>query len=126
MMISSVIAMAGIFMAWIIYQKKIISHEGLRQRFSGIYNLLANKYFIDEIYAWLIATFVDGGARLLEWFDIKIVNGAVNGLALLTGWSGRTLRYTEDGQVQTYVLYLFAGVVIILITALCAVFTAIA
>lgn len=126
MVISSLIAMAGIFLAWIIYQRKIISHESLRQRFSGVYNLLSNKYYIDEIYAWLISVFVDGGARLLEWIDLKIVNGAVNGLALFTGWSGRTLRYTEDGQVQTYALYLFAGVVIILITALCAVFTAIA
>jgi NADH-quinone oxidoreductase subunit L len=126
MVISSLIAMAGIFLAWIIYQKGIISPESLRQRFSGIYNLLSNKYYVDEIYAWFIKIFVDGSARLLEWVDLKIVNGAVNGLAFFTAWSGRTLRYTQDGQVQTYTLYLFAGVVIILITALMAVFTAIA
>jgi NADH-quinone oxidoreductase subunit L len=68
---------------------------------------------------------VDGGARLLEWVDLKIINGVVNGLGNFTRWSGLTLRYTEDGQVQTYALYLFAGVVFLLITALMAVFTAI-
>jgi len=124
MVISSLIALSGIFLAWLIYQKRIISAESLRQRFAGIYNVLYRKFYIDELYTWLIAVFVDGGARLLEWFDLKIVNGLVNGLALFTGWSGQTLRYTEDGQVQTYALYLLAGVAIILLTALCAVFTA--
>ena len=125
MTVSSLIALAGIFLAWLIYQKQIISAESLRQRFAGIYNLLCHKFYIDELYTWLIAVFVDGGARILEWFDLKIINGLVNGLASFTGWSGQTLRYTEDGQVQTYALYLVAGVVILLLTALCAVFTAI-
>jgi len=126
MAVSSLIALSGILLAWMIYQKGIISHEVLRQRFSGIYQLLYRKYYVDEIYSWLIAVFVDGGARLLEWIDLKIVNGAVNGLAFITGWSGQTLRYTEDGQVQSYALYLLAGVVVILITAMWAVFTALA
>jgi NADH-quinone oxidoreductase subunit L len=126
MVVSSLIAVAGILLAWIIYQKQLISAESLRQRFAGIYNVLYHKFYIDEIYAWLIAVFVDGGARVLEWIDLKIVNGAVNGVAFFTAWSGRTLRYTEDGQVQTYALYMVAGVMIILIAALCAVYTALA
>jgi proton-translocating NADH-quinone oxidoreductase, chain L len=124
MTVSSLIALAGILLAWLIYQKQTIKAEALKQRFSLIYNVLYHKYYIDEFYSWLIAVFVDGGARLLEWFDLKIVNGLVNGIAYLTGWSGLKLRYAEDGQVQTYALYLLAGLVILLLTALSAVFTA--
>jgi NADH-quinone oxidoreductase subunit L len=126
MTISSLIALSGIGLAWLIYQKQSIRPEDLRHRFAGLYNLLYNKFYVDEAYNWLIAKFIDGGARLLEWVDLKLVNGAVNGLAHWTGWTGRTLRYTEDGQVQTYGLYLLAGIVVILITALMAVFTALA
>ena len=126
MVISSLIALAGILLAWLIYQKQAISAESLRQRFAGLYNVLYHKYYIDEMYAWLIAVFVDGGARMMEWFDLKIVNGAVDGLAFFTGWSGKMLGYTEDGQVQSYALYLLAGVFIILVAAMCAVFTALA
>jgi len=126
MVISSLLAIAGIVLAWIIYQKEAISHLSLRQRWAGIYQLLYHKYYIDELYARLIAVFIDGTARVLEWVDLRIVNGAVNGLAYLTGWTGRILRYTEDGQVQTYALYLFAGVVVVLISALLAVYTALA
>ncbi|MCK9314047.1 MAG: NADH-quinone oxidoreductase subunit L, partial [Methanocorpusculum sp.] len=126
MLLSSLVALAGIGLAWLIYQKEAISAESLRQRFAGIYRLLYNKYYIDEIYTWFIAVFIDGSARVLEWIDLKIINGLVNGLAHITGWSGRTLSYTQDGQVQSYALYLIAGVIIILITAFCAVFTALA
>jgi NADH-quinone oxidoreductase subunit L len=126
MLISSLVAVAGIGLAWLIYQKQAISAESLRQRFAGIYDLLYNKYYIDEIYARFIAVCIDGSARVLEWIDLKIINGLVNGLARITGWSGRTLSYTQDGQVQSYALYLVAGVIIILITAFCAVFTALA
>lgn len=113
MVISSLVALAGIFLAWAIYQKQWISHLALRERFQGIYKLLYHKYYIDEIYQWLIDHLVDGTARVLFWFDIYIINGLVNGIAALTGGAGRVLRYTETGQVQTYAAYMFAGVLII-------------
>lgn len=113
MVISSLVALAGIFLAWAIYQKQWISHLALRERFQGIYQLLYHKYYIDEIYQWLIDHLVDGTARVLFWFDIYIINGLVNGIAALTGGAGRVLRYTETGQVQTYAAYMFAGVLII-------------
>lgn len=126
MVISIVLALSGIGLAYLIYQKKSIDADAIRQKFQGLYNLLWNKYYIDEFYAWLIARFVDGGAKLLFWFDLHVVNGLVNLLASITGKAGNALKYTEDGQVQSYAVYMFAGVVIILITALCAVFTALA
>ncbi|HWP97272.1 MAG TPA: NADH-quinone oxidoreductase subunit L [Syntrophomonadaceae bacterium] len=126
MVISSLIALSGILLAWIVYQKELISHQSLRQRFAGIYQLLLHKYYIDEIYAWLIKFLVDGVAHFLEWVDLRIINGAVNGLAKCTGRLGQGLRYSEDGQVQTYALYMFGGLIVVLVTALCAVFTALA
>jgi NADH-quinone oxidoreductase subunit L len=126
MLISSVLAVSGIFLAWAVYQKKWLDYEELKVKMGGIYKLLYNKYYIDEFYAWLIKHFIDGTARLMEWFDLKVVNGTVNGLAWLTGYLGLNLRYTEDGQVQTYAIYIYAGMVILIISALCAVFTALA
>jgi NADH-quinone oxidoreductase subunit L len=126
MIISSIIAVAGIFLAWLIYQRKAVDYEALKVKYNGIWTLLYNKYYIDEFYTWLIAYFVDGLAKVLFWFDLHIVNGLINGLAYITGKTGLQLRYTEDGQVQTYALYMLAGVVIIVVTAICAVFTALA
>ncbi len=126
MIASSFLALSGIFLAWAFYQKKWLDYESLKERMSGFYQLLYNKYYIDEFYTWLIKVFVDGTAKMMEWFDLKIINGLVNGIAWLTGYLGIALRYTEDGQVQSYALYMYAGIVILLISALCAVFTALA
>ncbi|MGI6422836.1 MAG: NADH-quinone oxidoreductase subunit L [Syntrophomonadaceae bacterium] len=121
MISSTLIALAGIGLAWLIYQKKLLSHEALREKFSGIYQLLKNKYYIDEIYARFGEVLVYGAARAMFWFDIQVVNGLVNGIAFLTGKSGETLRYTEDGQVQSYASYMMAGVLIMVVLALIAV-----
>ncbi|NLB88692.1 MAG: NADH-quinone oxidoreductase subunit L [Syntrophomonadaceae bacterium] len=118
MLISSFVAIAGIFLAWLVYKKQVINAADIKARFSGVYNLLYNKYYIDEIYQWLIKVFVDGTAKVLFWIDIYVVNGFVNGLAALAGNAGRLLRYTENGQTQTYVVYMFAGVIVILASVL--------
>ena len=118
MIVSSLVALAGIFLAWIIYQKQAVSAEAIRSRFSGLHKLLYNKYYIDELYAWLGNIFVMGTARLLEWIDLKIVNGVVDGLAGLTRWSGQQLRYSQNGQTQTYTVYIYVGLVALLAVAL--------
>ncbi len=123
MAVSSLLALAGIGLAWLIYQKQAVSAEKLRQRWPALYHVFLNKYYVDEFYAWLGKVFVDAGARVLEWVDLKIINGAVNGLAYLTGSSGRTLRYAVNGQVQSYAIWVMVGLVLLLATVLKTVFT---
>ncbi|MDD3894760.1 MAG: proton-conducting transporter membrane subunit, partial [Syntrophomonadaceae bacterium] len=126
MISSSLIALAGIVLAWLIYQKEAVGHLALRNRFKGIYTLLLNKYYIDEIYAKLGEIFVYGGARAMYWFDIHVVNGLVDLVALVTGKSGDTLKYTENGQVQNYAMYMVAGALILVVLATMAAVSVIA
>lgn len=114
MVISSLVAVAGIVLAWAIYQKKMVDAEAVKLRFNGLYQLLYHKYYIDEIYQWLIDHLVDGTAKVLFWFDVHVINGLVNGIAAITGMAGQVLRYTENGQVQTYAMYMFAGIIVII------------
>lgn len=117
MVSSALIALAGIAMAWLIYQKEAINHLVIRSKFKNIYELLLNKYYIDEIYEKLGSILVYGGARVMYWIDIHIVNGFVDLTARLTGKSGDTLKYTEDGQVQSYAMYMAVGVLILIVLA---------
>jgi NADH-quinone oxidoreductase subunit L len=114
MTVSSLVAVAGILLAWAVYQKKLVDAEALKLKFNGLYQLLYNKYYIDEIYQWLIDRLIDGTAKVLFWFDVYVINGLVNGIAALTGMAGQILRYTENGQVQTYAMYMFAGIIVII------------
>ena len=49
----------------------------------------------------------------MNWFDQKVIDGAVNGLANLAGFTGGLLRYIQSGNVQRYAVFLFAGVVVL-------------
>jgi len=120
MIVSSIVAIAGIVLAWMIYQRNIIDPEAIKEKFLKTYTLLANKYYIDEIYQWFIDHVIDGTARVMFWIDIHIINALVNGVAMVTGTAGHLLRYTETGQVQTYAMYMFAGIIIILAAVLFA------
>ena len=103
----------GMGLAYAVYLKKSISAEGMAARFPGVYKVLSNKYYIDELYLWLIRHVMDGLAKVLYWIDIYIVDGIVNGLAFLTRGSGSVLRRTTTGQVQTYAMVFFFAIVII-------------
>ncbi|MEN6328561.1 MAG: NADH-quinone oxidoreductase subunit L, partial [Syntrophomonas sp.] len=118
MILSSLIALAGIGLAWAMYQRKLLESRVLVEKVPWLYKLLVNKYYIDEIYAWIVTRVVDATAAWLFWVDINIVNRLVNNIAFFTGRSGEVLRYTEDGQVQSYALYMFGGIIVILVAAL--------
>lgn len=111
--ISVVAGLLGIGLAYAVYLKKSISAESIVARFPWAYKILKNKYYVDELYLWLIHNIMDGFAKVLYWFDIYVIDGIINGIALFTRGSGKTLRRTNTGQLQTYAMVFFLAVVII-------------
>jgi len=111
--ISVLAGLLGIGLAYIIYLKKSISAENIVARFPGIYKVLQNKYYIDEVYLWIIKNVMGGLAKVLYWFDIFFIDGIINGIALITRGSAKILRRTSTGQLQTYAMVFFFAVVVI-------------
>jgi NADH-quinone oxidoreductase subunit L len=115
MIFSVLVAASGIVMAYIWYVKDTRIPKRLAERFSGTYNLLLNKYKVDEIYNYL---FVDGLvhklARVLHGVgDVKIVDGAVNGVAKLIGRTSEKGRKLQTGFVQEYAFTMGLGLVVL-------------
>jgi NADH-quinone oxidoreductase subunit L len=52
--------------------------------------------------------------RSLVWFDVKVVDGIVNGTAALIGGSSGRMRRWQTGFVRSYALLMFAGAVLLL------------
>jgi len=111
--ISVIAGLAGIGLAYAIYIKQSIAAESIVARFPGVYKVLRNKYYVDELYLWIIHNVMDGLGKVLYWFDIYIVDGIINGIALITRGSAKTLRRTSTGQVQTYAMVFFFAIVVI-------------
>jgi len=113
--IALVVAIFGIFMAYIIYARKWIKAESFGKIFGPLYTLVLRKYFFDELYEnFIVKTVLLRGLFTgFNLFDSKGVDGVVNGVADVTIGGGRAVRHAQTGQLQLYGLFMGFGVVII-------------
>jgi NADH-quinone oxidoreductase subunit L len=116
MILSSGVALAGIGIAIYFFLRHRAAAAALAARFAGLYRVLLNKYYVDEIYDAAIVQPIrilstDG---LWKIVDVRVIDGSVNGVGrIVTGWS-EILRRAQTGSVRAYAASLFFGVVAIL------------
>ncbi|MHB1190561.1 MAG: NADH-quinone oxidoreductase subunit L, partial [Armatimonadota bacterium] len=132
-------AVLGIAVGWAVFVAKLVPSSLFREKLPWAYNVLANKYYMDEFYWTVLVRPLFFTTRTLASFDTKIVDGFVNGvgyatlgLSIVWGWfdkwvvdglvnlvggvtklSGRVLRYAQTGFVLNYLLVIFLGVIVI-------------
>ncbi len=113
--ISVAVALTGIFIAYIFYIKSPQIPVNLKARFPGVHRLLFNKYYVDEIYnAVFINPTIRGSEIVYDNFDLKVIDGAVNGSAEAAGFSGKILSYFQSGLIKDYALIFLLGAIIFL------------
>ena len=145
MIVATLVALSGIYLAYLMYYKGSISPEKLKNKFSFIYKVLYNKYYFDELYNaiiikplfkltdflfkkfdlgvidWLVNS-VGNFTVFLSWlwelFDTYIVDGAVNGLGYVVRGTGAGMRKVQTGQLQNYAFIIFFGIVLIILSKL--------
>ena len=116
-LLSLVIALAGIFLAYAIYSAKWLSAEKIGGMFKSIYKVLINKYYFDVLYENIVVRNVLL-SKLFAWlqkFDTRVVDGAVNGVGSSTADTGGVVRRWETGQLQFYGLFMAVGILAIII-----------
>ena len=114
---SLALAVGGIAAGWHIYGRREYAeqpHHAISRRMFTLHCLLLNKYYIDDLYQWLIDRVALAFSRAIALFDRAIVNDrAVDGpahAARLTGW---WLRLTQTGRLQNYGAAMATGAVVI-------------
>lgn len=116
MFLSIAIALTGIYVAYLMYMKNRDWPKKLAARFATIHKIIFNKWYVDEIYAFL---FVRPFHALSNFFwkgiDIPIIDGIVNGIPRLIGWSSNVLKYIQSGHVQNYAVSIVLGTLFLLI-----------
>jgi len=143
LLISLVVAGAGIWLAYTMFRKGSISLEAWRESDSRLYRVLANKYYVDEFYqktiigfTFVVATIaaifdklvidgiVNGVASISERFsmfsgktDHRVVDGLVNGVADVTRGVGDRVRRVQTGRVQNYLVFAVLGAIVLILIA---------
>jgi NADH-quinone oxidoreductase subunit L len=139
MIISVMVGALGWGLAWFMYTKRTDIPDRLAEKYRDIYELLLNKYWVDELYEFV---FVRGGKALANvlWgfdervvdgavngashmtvqtsegsgrFDLQTIDGSVNGLSVVITFGARAFRLLQTGFVQNYVLAMVLGLFVI-------------
>jgi NADH-quinone oxidoreductase subunit L len=76
------------------------------------------KWWFDDLNDLIFVRFGGAVARATWWFDVRVIDGAVNGIAALTQDAGRGIRQIQTGRVQNYALGIAAGLLVIAVTYL--------
>ncbi len=144
MTVSAAVALAGIWAAYAIYVKR----QGrpalaFTARFKTLYRVVSRKYYVDEFYGRVFVGGVVLAGRVADWFDRRIVDGLVDGVAGLTRRISRlaiafdesavdgavdgvgkahlaasaALRRLQTGRIYNYALAVVVGVALIITIA---------
>jgi NADH-quinone oxidoreductase subunit L len=103
-----VLVLIGIGIAYFAYLKHRIREQALEPA------VLQHAWYFDAF----IAAMVDGPVRLVAvWtayvFDLKFIDGAVNGVASIVSWGAGKLRLAQTGYIRNYALGIAVGAFIL-------------
>ena len=113
--VPTLVSLGGIGLAYQMYVRDPGMAARISRQFSGVYQLLLNKYYIDELYEGVV---VQPMIEVSNWFwqvwDTQIIDGTVNGTAHMVEANGLLLRLWQTGNVQNYALSFLLGATLIL------------
>lgn len=113
--ISTAVALSGVAVAYMVYMRKAVSTDALAEKYSGVYNFLLNKWYIDEFFmAAVVNPMKDIAMFLWRFVDVKIIDGIVNGVGLGVVGASQRMRRTQTGLVANYALQIAIGMVVLL------------
>jgi NADH-quinone oxidoreductase subunit L len=115
MVVSGVIALAGAYAAYRAYIKDTDLPKRVHDSLGAFGRAVDNKFYVDEFYNMVVVNPLrDLGGWLARVFDQRGIDGAVNGLAGVTGWLGAQVRRLQTGLVGLYALAMLLGAVALL------------
>jgi NADH-quinone oxidoreductase subunit L len=115
--ISSLIAAAGIAMAAYLYleHRHEIEFISSLRLVKPLKALSYRKFFLDELYEYLIVKPFEYGASFCYLLDRWLVDGLVNLVGRLPVWSGAAVRRLQNGLVPFYSLAMVCGLLLVLL-----------
>jgi NADH-quinone oxidoreductase subunit L len=117
MVISTVWALSCSAAAYFIYRSNLNAAANLKVRLAPLYQLITNKFYIDEIYDALIIKPVKRISDLVLYrnIDVRLIDGlAVNGVGAITRLLGNGFSLFQSGVVGHYMFYFLIGLCLFL------------
>jgi NADH-quinone oxidoreductase subunit L len=113
--ISVLVAVIGIVVAYVMYVARAQRPAEDDAQRSAPENLVYHKYYIDELYNGIIVKPVMALSNgLYRFVENGVIDPIANGFGRVTLAGGQLLRFVQTGSVETYLLLMVLGIVLIL------------
>ncbi len=102
----------AILAAWWLYLKNTSLPHRVAERFNSVYQLLVHKYYVDELYNWLVVRPLRVGSEKILWqrVDEGVIDGfGVNGTGERVARVGGILRRIQSGNIRSYAAWVMLG-----------------
>ncbi|HKY51095.1 MAG TPA: NADH-quinone oxidoreductase subunit L [Candidatus Limnocylindria bacterium] len=113
--VSVAAGLLGILIGYAMYVRRRPDPAAVSRAAGPVYHVLANKYFIDELYDRRIVDAIRAAFGAMWAFDIHFIDGVANRLGWLAALAGSGLRRAQTGIVGNYALTIVAGLLVILV-----------
>ena len=109
--ISISVAGLGWFLAWLLYSNRPKLPARIAESLGGLYRAVANKYYIDELYAVLfVKPLIDGSTSILwHGVDQGVIDATVNNSASAARDISDEVRHMQSGNLRSYAGWVAAG-----------------
>ncbi len=115
MVISSVIAIVGITAAAYYHWLNRAAAEQFAERFPRLVRLLADKYYVDELYHAVIVKPLRVIGELCYVFDRLVIDGLVSAVTLVPKGLGWAAKCAQTGALQGYGLGMAIGATVVVL-----------
>ncbi len=116
--ISVAAGLIGIFIAYVMYVARPGLADSVASSLDGLYGLVYNKYFVDEIYDAAVVKPIVSGSRAVLWrgVDAGLIDGTVNGVGSTSQGFGAWLKLFQSGNIRSYATWVVFGSVVLVVT----------
>jgi len=109
-------AALGLFLAWLLYYRRPQLPQQIAEALGGFYHAVANKYYVDELYAILfVKPLVDGSTSILwHGIDENVIDAAFNDGAYNARHVSDAVRHMQSGNIRSYAGWVAAGAAVVI------------
>lgn len=108
------VAIVGIVIAYLLYFKKNERPDKIAASLNGLYQVVYNKFYIDEVYLFVTKKIIFPLiGRPAAWFDRNIVDGAIQQSGYVTEKFSGSIKQLQSGKLQSYTMYFLGGVLVL-------------
>jgi len=118
MALSALIASAGIAIAWWFYIRSPQLPGNIAAALGPLYRLSLNKFYLDEIFYYLLVAPLRGIAQLSYWFDRTLIDPTVDLVGRIPRGISLLPRPLHNGLVPSYALVMWTGLILCVLFAL--------